>query len=277
MLDITTTLTLNNKVEMPVVGYGTWAINTQEMINVGLTAALQSGYRHIDTATYYKNEAFIAEVLKNTDVPRDELFITTKLWPTDFGYDAALRAFDTSQKKLGVDVVDLYLIHWPEPKDSRLDSWRALERLYEEGRVRAIGVSNYAVHHLQELFANANVVPAVNQIELHAYNYQSSRGIIELCRQHDIAITAYSPLAQAKRLSNPTVVAIAEKYNRMPAQILLRWLLQLDVSVIPRSSNPERIRANIDVFDFELSDEDAAKIEALDEGLFLTQDTSKMP
>jgi diketogulonate reductase-like aldo/keto reductase len=265
-------ITLNNDVEMPILGLGTWqSASGTEAVNA-VKAALDLGYRHIDTAAIYRNEESVGQAIRESGVPREDIFVTTKLWTDDQGYDSALRAYDASLKRLGLDKVDMYLIHWPQHPDRRLDSWRALEKLYEEGRVRAIGVSNYMTHHLEELLANANTVPATNQIELHPYNFATRKDIVQMCRNQHIAITAYSPLARATHMDDPKLNTLAEKYDRTPAQVMLRWLVQQGTIVIPKSTNADRIEENSGIFDFEIDDEDMQTIMGFDESLVTTMD-----
>jgi len=274
---LTKSLTLNNNVEMPMLGLGTWQTDAGEEVENAVQTALQMGYRHVDTAKIYRNEASVGKAIRNSNIPEDEIFVTTKLWDGDQGYDSALHAFDESQERLGINTIDLYLIHWPKPKNDRMDSWKALERLYDEGRVRAIGVSNYAPHHLEELLASANVPPAVNQTELHAYNFQSRLDTVEMCRKNGIVLTGYSPLAHAERMDDPKLNEIASKYERTPAQILLRWLLQQGVIVIPKSANEKRIRENSEIFDFEITEDDMAAMMKFDENFVTTSDPKQIP
>jgi diketogulonate reductase-like aldo/keto reductase len=227
-------------------------------------AARDHGYRHVDTAKDYGNEADVGAAVRASGLPRAEVFVTTKLWNDDQGYDPALRAFDASLGRLGFDYVDLYLLHWPVP-GLRLDSWRALERLYQEKRVRAIGVSNFMVHHLEELLARAEVVPAANQIEISPFLQQ--REVRAFCAAHGIAIEAYSPLTRGKRLRHPAVAAIAQRVGRSPAQVLLRWAWQHGLIILPKSTRPERIAENAALFDFELSAEVMAELDGLEVGL----------
>jgi diketogulonate reductase-like aldo/keto reductase len=237
-------------------------------------AALEVGYRHIDTAAIYGNEADVGVAIRRSGVPRDEVFVTTKLWNEDQGHDSALRALDRSLSRLGMDHVDLYLVHWPVP-DKRLDSWRALERLARDGRARSIGVSNYLVRHLEELRAAAEIQPAVNQIEAHPFNVQSDTRAY--CAEHGIAVEAYSPLTKGARLGHPVVVEIARRRDRSPAQVLIRWCLQRDMIVLPKSARPERIRENLDVFSFELTDGDMRTLDGLDEGLYTGWNPEDVP
>ncbi|MEV7199522.1 aldo/keto reductase [Streptomyces griseoluteus] len=262
---------LNNGVEMPQLGFGVWQVPDDEAERA-VTTALETGYRSIDTAAIYGNEEGTGKAIAASGVPREDLFVTTKLWNSDQGYDSTLRAFDTSLEKLGLDYLDLYLIHWPLPaRDNYLDTYKAFEKLYSDGRVRAIGVSNFLPEHLERLIAETSVVPAVNQIELHPQLQQ--RAAREFDAEHGIATEAWSPLGQGKGLLEvPAIVAIARKHGRTPAQVVLRWHIQLGNVVIPKSVTPSRIKENIEVFDFSLDDEDLAAIGALDEGKRLGPD-----
>ncbi len=256
---------LNNGVEMPQLGFGVWQVPDDEAAKAVATA-LEAGYRSIDTAAIYENERGTGEAVAASGIPREELFVTTKLWNSEQGYDSTLRAFDASLERLGLDHVDLYLIHWPVPaKDAYVDTYRALEKIHAEGRARAIGVSNFLPEHLERLTAETGVVPAVNQIELHPQLAQAESRALHA--RLGIATEAWSPLGQGRGLLDvPALVAVARKHGRTPAQAVLRWHLQLGNVVIPKSVTPSRIQENIDVFDFELDAEDMAAIAALDEG-----------
>ncbi|MGW7411329.1 aldo/keto reductase [Streptomyces sp. NPDC054863] len=258
-------LTLNNGVEMPQLGFGVWQVPDDEA-TAAVSKALEVGYRSIDTAAIYENEEGTGRALASSGIARDELFVTTKLWNDKQGYDSTLRAFDESLGKLGLDYVDLYLIHWPAPgQGTFVDSFKAFEKILADGRARAIGVSNFLPEHLRTLLAETSVVPAVNQIELHPQLQQGE--LRALHAEHSIATEAWSPLGQGKGLLEvPTVVAVARKHGRTPAQAVLRWHLQLGNVVIPKSVTPSRIAENIDVFDFELDADDMAAFAALDEG-----------
>ena len=253
------TITLNNGVEMPQLGFGVWQVADDEAERA-VGRALEAGYRSIDTAAAYENESGTGRALATSGIPRDELFVTTKLWNADQGYDPALRAFDASLEKLGLDHVDLYLIHWPLPGvDKYLDTWRALERVLAEGRARAIGVSNFQPAHLKRVIDLGGTVPAVNQIELHPRLAQSLPRAFHT--DHHIATEAWSPLGQGKGLlDEPTLTEIAGKHGKTAAQVVLRWHLQLGNVAIPKSVTPSRIVENFDVFDFEL---DRADLDAI--------------
>ena len=256
-------ITLNNGVTIPQLGFGVFQVAPEEAVPPVLSA-ISAGYRLVDTAAAYRNEEGVGKALAQSGVPREELFVTTKLWNADQGYDPALRAFDVSMDKLGLDVLDLYLIHWPRPKrDQYVDSWRALERLYADGRVRAIGVSNFTVAHLERLANETDIVPAVNQVELHPGLPQ-----VELRAYHDahgIATESWSPIGQGKALlEDPRIVVIAESYGKTPAQLVLRWHVEIGAIVIPKSITPSRIAENLDLFDFELADDDRDALSTYD-------------
>jgi diketogulonate reductase-like aldo/keto reductase len=258
------TLTLNNGVIIPRVGLGVFRAGPGEETRGAVEAALQAGYRHIDTARVYGNESDVGAAVKGSGIPRKEIFVTTKLWNDDQGYESALKAFDASLARLGLDYVDLYLLHWPVPH-RRLESWRALEKLAGEGRVKAIGVSNFLRPHLEELLNKAKVVPAVDQIELTPFLQR--REACAYCTQKGIAIEAYSPLTRGKRLKHPVIVEIAKTIKRTPAQILLRWNLQHGTVVLPKSTRRERIAENGDLFSFDLDSAAMNKLDALEENL----------
>ncbi|MFB7450989.1 aldo/keto reductase [Streptomyces sp. NPDC056194] len=259
------TVKLNNGVEIPQLGFGVFQVPDDET-TAAVTAALETGYRSIDTAAIYGNEAGVGRALAASGLPREELFVTTKLWNADQGYDATLRAFDAGLAKLGLDHVDLYLIHWPAPaRDLYRDSWRALERLAEEGRIRAAGVSNFQPGHLRRLMDGTELIPAVNQVELHPGLQQGELRAFHA--EHGIATEAWSPLAQGAVLGDPAIAAIAARYGKSPAQVVIRWHLQLGNVVIPKSVTPARIRENFEVFDFALTDEEMRAVAALDHDL----------
>lgn len=252
---------LNNGVEMPQLGFGVFQI-PERSTKEAVARALDAGYRSIDTAAAYRNERGVGSAVDESPLPRDEIFITTKLANGDQGYDTTLRAFDASIELLGLDYLDLYLIHWPIPtKDQYSDTWRAFESLYAEKRIRAIGVSNFQVEHLQRLFDEHEIVPAVNQIELHPYLPQTE--LRQFHQQHGIATEAWSPIAQGAVLGDPTIGTIADRIGKTVAQVVLRWHIQIGSIAIPKSVNPARIVENIDIFDFELSDQDMETIDDL--------------
>jgi len=261
---------LNNGVAMPQLGYGVFRVPDEETERAVL-AALAAGYRSIDTASLYGNETGVGRALAASGLDRDELFVTTKVWNDDQGYDSALRAFDASSSRLRLDQVDLYLIHWPKPSlDRYVETWRALEKLYAEGRVRAIGVSNFRPDHLRRLLDETQVVPAVNQIELHPDLQQEQ--LRRFHARHGIVTEAWSPLGQGHAVRHPVVVEVADRHGRTPAQVVLRWHLQLGNVVIPKSTTPSRIRENIAVFDFTLDDVEMEALAELETGTRLGPD-----
>jgi diketogulonate reductase-like aldo/keto reductase len=256
---------LNNGVEMPQLGFGVFQIPDDET-TTAVKSAIEAGYRSIDTAAVYGNEKGVGKAIAESGLSRDELFITTKLWNSEQGYDTTLRAFDASIEKLGLEQVDLYLIHWPTPaRDLYVDTWRAFEKLYADGRVRAIGVSNFQPAHLERILDAGEVVPTVNQIELHPYLQQAE--LREVDAKLGIATEAWSPLAKGGDLLKALAITkLADKHGRTPAQIVLRWHIQLGNVVIPKSVTPSRIRENFDLFGFALSDEEVASLSTLDRG-----------
>lgn len=261
-MDLQTRVTLNNGVEVPWVGLGVFQSEPGDTTAQAVRWALEIGYRHIDTAALYENEADVGRGIRESDVDREDVFVTTKVWNTDMGYESTLKAFDVSRKKLDMDVVDLYLVHWPV-KGKYIDTWKALEKLYGEGKVRSIGVSNFLTHHLQEILDQFDVVPVMNQVEFHPFLVQKE--LLEFDAEHNIRHEAWAPLTRARRLDNPVITEIAEKHGKTNAQIVLRWDLQLGVVTIPKSVHRERIEENSKLFDFELSDDEMAKLTALDE------------
>lgn len=257
-------LPLNDGAVIPQLGFGVYKIPEAETVDAVLTA-LEAGYRHIDTAAFYENERGVGEAVRRSGVTRDEVFVTTKVWWTDNGYESTLRSFDASLERLGFDTVDLFLIHWPAPAhDKYVETWRALERIREEGRARSIGVANFHIHHLERLAAETGTVPAVNQVELHPWLPQAEVRAYDSA--HGIVTEAWSPLARGRVLGDPVLATLAAKHAVTPAQIVIRWQLQLGNVVIPKSSTPARIRENLEVFGFELDADDLAAIAALESG-----------
>ncbi len=261
-LTIKSRVKLNNGVEIPILGLGTYLSGASRMTQTAILHALGAGYRHFDTAKFYRNEEDIGEAIRQSGVPRDDIFLTTKLWNSDQGYDSAIAACNQSLQKLRVDYIDLYLIHWPVT-DIRMESWKAMETLLEEGKCRAIGVCNYTIKHLKELLNNADIVPAVNQVEFHPFLYQ--KALLDFCRENGIQLEAYSPFAKGRKLNEPILASIGEHYNKTPAQVLVRWALEHRLVVIPKSSKKQRIRENADVFNFSITPEDMTVLNVLDE------------
>ncbi|HWL88989.1 MAG TPA: aldo/keto reductase [Polyangiaceae bacterium] len=247
---------------IPKVGLGVWQM-PRGVARKAVLEALHSGYRHVDTARIYNNEKDVGTAVRESGIPREEIFITTKLWNDDQGYDSALRAFDASLERLGLDYVDLYLIHWPVPKKRR-ESWRALEAIKKSGRARAIGVSNFLVSHLEELLPEAHEPPSVNQIEIHPFlQHRDTRAF---CKKHGIVVEAYSPLVRGHRLDDTILRKVAKQVERTPAQVLLRWGLQHDLVVLPKSADPGRQKENAAIFDFSLDPKAMAALDALEDG-----------
>lgn len=268
-MNLQSTRILANGVEMPLVGLGVFKMTDKEETIQAISTALQLGYRAIDTAALYYNEEEVGEAIRHSGVARDEIFVTTKVWNSDQGYDNTLRAFETSLKKLNMDYVDLYLTHWPV-LDKLEDTYRAIVRLYDEKLIRVPGVSNHHEHHLQTLLNKANVAPMVNQIELHPYFNQAP--LRAFCKEQNIAVTAWSPLGRGNVLNDATIQAIAKQYEVTPAQVILRWHLQHDVIVIPKSVTPSRIKENAQLFHFELSNETMVQLDALNRNERFGQD-----
>ncbi len=261
--DITGSFTLHNDVKMPYLGLGVYlSQDGQEVVNA-VKWALEAGYRHIDTASVYGNEIGVGQAIIESSVEREKVFLTSKVWNSDQGYDNTLRAFDASLQRLDTDYLDLYLVHWPV-SGSYTETWRALEHLYSEKRVKAIGVSNFLQHHLESILANCAVIPMVNQMEFHPYLVQQK--LLDFCQSHGIQYEAWSPLMQGKIFSIPELKGLADKYDKTVAQIVLRYDLQKGVATIPKSSKKERIIANAQLFDFQLTPEDMKQIDAMHNG-----------
>ena len=259
-MNLQSTRTLTNGVEMPMFGLGVYKMTDPQETMEAITKALQVGYRAIDTASLYYNEEQVGEAIRHSGIAREKLFVTTKVWNSDQGYDNTLKAFEVSLKKLNMDYVDLYLTHWPV-EGKYQDTYRAIERLYEEKLIRVPGVSNHHAHHLEQLLRSANVPPLVNQVEVHPY--LSQEPLRAFCQEHQIAVTAWSPLGRGGVLQDETIVKVAEKYGKSAAQVVLRWHLQHDILVIPKSVTPSRIEENANIFDFALSSEDMKVIDSL--------------
>ena len=259
---------LNNGISIPLMGLGVYNMYDKE-VEEAVIEALKIGYRLIDTASMYLNEKEVGNAIRRSDIPRSEIFITTKVNNLDQGYDSTLKAFDTSLKKLQTDYTDLYLVHWPI-RGKRKDTWKAMERIYAEGRTKSIGVANYVIPLLEEMKNYATIVPAVNQVEFSPYLFLTD--LLHYCRQHKIQLQAYSPLVRGKMLKDPRLLGLAKKYNKTPAQMILRWDIQLDVSPIPKSSNPQRLKENFDIFDFIISEEDMQLLNSFHEEMRVAED-----
>ncbi len=263
-------ITLNNQTEIPVMGLGVYQSQEGDEVENAIEWALEAGYRMIDTAMIYGNEVGVGKAIKKSKLPREEIFVTTKLWNEDHGYESALKAIDASLERLDLKYVDLYLIHWPSASgdrtvsiNKRAETWRAMEEIYRSGKAKAIGVSNYTISHLEEMKKYQNVHPTVNQVEFHPFLYQEE--LLNYCKKHDIVLEAYSPLIKGRKLEDERITAIAQKYNKTNAQVLIRWSIQHGCVPIPKSVHKGRIEQNISVFNFELEPEDMKKLDDLNE------------
>jgi diketogulonate reductase-like aldo/keto reductase len=257
----TSKVKLNNGVEMPWLGLGVFQSKEGPEVETAVKCALETGYRSIDTAAMYQNERGVGKAILESGVPREEIFLTTKIWNSDQGYQSTFRAFEKSLEKLQTDYIDLYLIHWPKGELS-VETWKAMEELYEQGRIRAIGVSNFLVHQLKHLIANSRITPMVNQFEFHPRLIQPD--LLKFCKDNQIQVEAWRPIMEGKVNDIPVIQELSVKYQKSPVQIVLRWDIQKGVVTIPKSVNPERIRHNAEIFNFELTKEDMAKIDGLD-------------
>lgn len=258
---------MNNGVEMPMLGVGTYMMGSGGEARRSVAWAIEAGYRLIDTATLYANERDVGEAVRSSGVPRDELFVTTKLWNSDQGYTKAHAAFEMSFRLLDIGSIDLYLVHWPDER-LRRESWKALEEILADGRARAIGVSNYNIEHLEEMKSYAKVWPAVNQVEFSPFLFQGE--LLDYCQGNGIVLQAYSPLTRGARLRDPVLTRISSKHGKTAAQVMIRWALQHGVSPIPKSSHRGRLQENADVFDFELDEDDMRALDSL--GYFVRMD-----
>ncbi len=252
--------TLNNGIRIPLLGLGVYQIPPGQPTEQAVRWALEAGYRHIDTASFYHNEKEVGQAIRASGIPREEIFVTTKLWPTDFF--RAEKAFQASRERLGLEYVDLYLLHWPSPFGKN-GAWEVLEKLHKDGLIRAIGVSNYSVAQLQSLIGRAEVMPAVNQVEFSPFNYKKE--LLEFCQAKQIQLEAYSPLTRGKRLDHPALQDLATRSGRTIAQVLLRWAIQHEVVVLPKSQRQERLKENAQIFDFEIAPEDMRILDSLNE------------
>jgi diketogulonate reductase-like aldo/keto reductase len=254
---------LSNGVKMPWLGLGSLRIPDGEAVENAVRWALETGYRSIDTASFYENEVGVGQAIKQSGIPREEIFVTSKVWNTEQGYDHTLAAFETSLKRLDMEYLDLYLVHWPVA-DKFKETYRAVETIYESGRARAIGVSNFLIHHLKDLLEEARIVPMVNQVEFHPYLQQPD--LQAFCREHQIQLEAWRPIMKGRVSQVPELIELGQKYGKTPVQVTLRWILQHEIVTIPKSQQKQRIQDNADIFDFELEPEDMTLIDALDRG-----------
>jgi diketogulonate reductase-like aldo/keto reductase len=251
---------------IPTIGFGTWQILLNGKAKRAVTEALETGYRLIDTAMVYGNEKGVGAAIRETGMPRDEIYLTTKLWNSDQGYESGLRAFETSLSRLGLEYIDLYLIHWPRGSELTRQSWKALEEIRGNGLAKNIGVSNYDIEELKELLGYAKVLPAVNQIEFHPFIYQDQKPILDYCKEQGIVVEAYSPLARAKQMNHPVIAEVAEQSGKTAGQVMLRWCVQHGTVPLPKTTHKERMIENLDIFDFELSAEQMEKLDSLSTG-----------
>ncbi len=271
-MDLASRIKLNNGVEVPILGLGTYLTPPGSITENAVLAALNAGYRHIDTAALYRNEADVGRAIKESNIPREEIFVTTKLWNDDF--DDPIMAFNESLSKLGIGYVDLYLMHFPV-QGKRLHTWGLMESLLTTGKCKSIGVCNFTIRHLKELIENTSVIPAINQVEFSPFLFQKE--MLEYCKSKDIVVEAYTPLTRGKRLNDPKLLEVAKRYPKTPAQILIRWAIQHELVVIPKSKDPQRIAENAKVFDFHLSDQDMALLDGFNENYRVAWDPTAVP
>jgi methylglyoxal/glyoxal reductase len=272
-MTINSKVTFNNAHQCPILGLGTYLSHPGKETEIAVEFALSIGYRHIDTAALYGNEKDVGKVVLSSEIPRPEIFITTKLWNSDQGYDSTFKAFDKSLNKLKLDYVDLYLMHWPV-KEHRRPSWKAMQEIYESGRAKSIGVSNFTIRHMKELLNYSEIVPVVNQVEFSPFLYQKE--LLDFCLVKGIFIESYSPLTRTRKFNDPNLISISEKYGKSPSQILIRWALQIGTITLPKSVNSGRIRENADVFDFEIMPEDMIILNSLNENFRVAWDPSQL-
>jgi diketogulonate reductase-like aldo/keto reductase len=268
-LNLNSKVKLSNGIEMPVLGFGTYMMTDEKTVIDAVAGALEAGYRLLDTAQMYDNEEYVGEAIRRSGIPREEIFVTTKLDNNQHGFDKSKLSFDVSLSKLKLNYVDLFLIHWPIA-DLRLESWRALIDIYNQGGARAIGVSNYTIRHLKELFSNFEIKPVVNQVEINPFNYHEV--LLKFCKGEGIQVEGYTPLLRGKKFKNNIVQELSKKYSKTPAQIMLRWAIQHEVIPIPKTIHLERIKENADIFDFDIEDMDMKKLDILNENYRLALD-----
>ncbi len=266
---------LNTGRNVPVIGFGTWQIGSDDAAKAAVLTALEAGYRVIDTARIYGNERGVGAAIRESGLKREDIFVTTKLWNDDQGHDRTLQACQRSLERLGLSYLDLYLIHWPATS-RRHDSWQAFEELYQEGTIKAAGVSNYTVEHLEDLDGRGELLPAVNQVEFHPFIYEQQRAVLEYCRQHDILVEAYSPLSRISSSPRPAITNIAKRLGKTPQQVVLRWCIQHGTLPLPRSTKPDHIASNFDINSFELTDDDMRALNGLSDGQRVTWDPAGM-
>jgi methylglyoxal/glyoxal reductase len=267
-ITINTKVELNNGLEMPLFGFGTWELRKKTAYNA-VKWAIEEGYRHIDTASFYGNEEWVGKAIKDSKVDREDIFLTTKIWPSEMGYKSTFNALEDSLKKLKTEYMDLYLIHWPKGKWR--ETWKAMEEIYQNGKVKSIGVSNFTIEHIERHLDLFDIKPVVNQVEFHPFLYQKE--LLEYCKSKEIQIEAYAPLTRTNKFNNPTIQAVAKKYDKSPAQILLKWGIQHKIIEIPKSSSKSHIEENANIFDFKIEKEDMEKLDSLNQDYRVVEDS----